>query len=115
MLGMVFDRASKADYDSWEELGNPGWGWDGLFPYFKKVLSVPRGFLPLTNLETVLNGLTFTLHRAHPLVYLPMRVQPSMGTCGIRAHMVQVPDPFGPLSRHFSGLPPVSGSSEHSR
>ena len=34
--GMVFDRGSKSDYDAWEELGNPGWGWDGLFPYFKK-------------------------------------------------------------------------------
>ncbi|KAF2749978.1 GMC oxidoreductase [Sporormia fimetaria CBS 119925] len=34
--GMVFDRGSRADYDAWESLGNPGWGWDGLFPYFKK-------------------------------------------------------------------------------
>ncbi|KAJ9611119.1 hypothetical protein H2200_004302 [Cladophialophora chaetospira] len=34
--GMEFDRASAADYDSWEQLGNPGWGWNGLLPYFKK-------------------------------------------------------------------------------
>ncbi|EHY58976.1 hypothetical protein HRR83_001760 [Exophiala dermatitidis] len=34
--GMELDRASAADYDSWEQLGNPGWGWKGLFPYFKK-------------------------------------------------------------------------------
>jgi choline dehydrogenase-like flavoprotein len=33
---MNFGRGSKADYDAWEELGNPGWGWDGLFPFFKK-------------------------------------------------------------------------------
>lgn len=32
--GMACTRGSKADYDSWEALGNPGWGWDGLFPYF---------------------------------------------------------------------------------
>ena len=38
--GMVFDRASRADYDAWEALGNPGWGWEGLFPYFKKVSSL---------------------------------------------------------------------------
>jgi choline dehydrogenase-like flavoprotein len=37
--GMNFGRGSKADYDAWEELGNPGWGWDGLFPYFKKSAS----------------------------------------------------------------------------
>lgn len=35
--GMAFDRGSAGDYDLWEDLGNPGWGWKGLFPYFKKV------------------------------------------------------------------------------
>lgn len=34
--GMFFDRGAKADYDAWESLGNPGWGWEKLFPYFKK-------------------------------------------------------------------------------
>ncbi|KAF3031365.1 hypothetical protein E8E12_000996 [Didymella heteroderae] len=34
--GMAFDRASAADYNAWERLGNPGWGWNGLLPYFKK-------------------------------------------------------------------------------
>lgn len=33
---MAFDRASAADYDAWEQLGNPGWGFNGLLPYFKK-------------------------------------------------------------------------------
>ncbi|CAO2649878.1 Nn.00g011700.m01.CDS01 [Neocucurbitaria sp. VM-36] len=34
--GMVYDRGSAADYDAWEALGNNGWGWDGLEPYFIK-------------------------------------------------------------------------------
>ncbi|KAL1636661.1 hypothetical protein SLS58_009715 [Diplodia intermedia] len=34
--GMFFDRGGAPDYDAWEALGNPGWGWDGLLPYFKK-------------------------------------------------------------------------------
>ncbi|KAK6207069.1 hypothetical protein LQW54_007497 [Pestalotiopsis sp. IQ-011] len=34
--GMACTRGSVGDYDAWEQLGNPGWGWDGLFPYFLK-------------------------------------------------------------------------------
>jgi choline dehydrogenase-like flavoprotein len=34
---MVFDRGSSADYDRWRALGNRGWGWKDLLPYFKKV------------------------------------------------------------------------------
>ena len=34
--GMFFDRGSAADYDAWEALGNPGWGWDRILPYFKR-------------------------------------------------------------------------------
>lgn len=39
---MVFDRGARSDYDRWVELGNEGWGWEGLIEYFKKVCS--RGF-----------------------------------------------------------------------
>ncbi|KAL9604418.1 MAG: hypothetical protein Q9179_001866 [Wetmoreana sp. 5 TL-2023] len=34
--GLFFNRGSAADYDAWEKLGNHGWGWKGLLPYFKK-------------------------------------------------------------------------------
>jgi choline dehydrogenase-like flavoprotein len=34
--GMAFDRASAADYNAWEQLGNVGWNWNSLLPYFKK-------------------------------------------------------------------------------
>lgn len=33
---MAFDRGSEADYDRFETLGNRGWNWDQLLPYFKK-------------------------------------------------------------------------------
>lgn len=36
---MVWGRGTPAEYDAWEEWGNPGWGWEGLLPYFKKVSS----------------------------------------------------------------------------
>lgn len=34
---MFLHRCPAYDYDAWAALGNPGWGWDGLLPYFKKV------------------------------------------------------------------------------
>lgn len=36
--GLAWTRASSADFDSWVDLGNEGWGWDDLKPYFVKVL-----------------------------------------------------------------------------
>jgi len=34
---MVWQRGFKADFDAWVTLGNVGWGWDDLLPYFMKV------------------------------------------------------------------------------
>lgn len=34
--GQVFIPSSKATLDAWNELGNPGWSWDSLAPYFRK-------------------------------------------------------------------------------
>ena len=34
--GMFWNRGSKSDHNAWEELGNPGWGWNDVLPYFKK-------------------------------------------------------------------------------
>ncbi|SFH78900.1 GMC family oxidoreductase [Albimonas pacifica] len=34
--GMLYLRGQSADYDHWRQLGNPGWGWDDVLPYFKK-------------------------------------------------------------------------------
>lgn len=28
-------RGNAAEYNHWEELGNSGWNWEGLLPYFK--------------------------------------------------------------------------------
>ena len=33
---MVYVRGQPRDYDDWKALGNPGWGWDDVLPFFKK-------------------------------------------------------------------------------
>ncbi|MBK5264222.1 MAG: GMC family oxidoreductase N-terminal domain-containing protein [Alphaproteobacteria bacterium] len=34
--GMVYIRGQKADYDGWQDAGNPGWGWNDILPYFMR-------------------------------------------------------------------------------
>ncbi|KAK5659511.1 hypothetical protein OQA88_713 [Cercophora sp. LCS_1] len=48
--GMACTRGQKQDYDAWADLGNPGWGWDGLLPYFQKA-----GCRHLPTLSSTLN------------------------------------------------------------
>lgn len=34
--GMIYMRGQAADYDHWQQLGNPGWGWESVLPLFRK-------------------------------------------------------------------------------
>lgn len=34
--GMLYLRGQARDYDQWRQMGNPGWGWDDVLPYFLK-------------------------------------------------------------------------------
>jgi choline dehydrogenase len=34
---MVFVRGQPSDYDDWRDAGNPGWGWQDVLPYFRKL------------------------------------------------------------------------------
>jgi len=36
MNAMMYVRGHPSDYDQWRQLGNAGWGFDELLPYFKK-------------------------------------------------------------------------------
>ncbi|KAI1348717.1 GMC oxidoreductase-domain-containing protein [Xylaria sp. FL0043] len=46
--GLCWTRGAAADYDAWENLGNPGWGWMDLLPYFLKSENYTRQSSPST-------------------------------------------------------------------
>ena len=35
--GQIFMRGQREDFDGWRDRGNPGWGYDDLLPYFRKL------------------------------------------------------------------------------
>lgn len=44
MNGLAFIANSKANVDAWSDLGNPGWNWDTISPYYNKAytLTLPQ-------------------------------------------------------------------------
>jgi choline dehydrogenase-like flavoprotein len=34
--GMIYMRGQQRDYDRWRQMGNQGWSWEEVLPYFKK-------------------------------------------------------------------------------
>ena len=39
--GLIAIRGQSEDYDCWEKLGCPGWGWSSVLPYFRKLENNP--------------------------------------------------------------------------
>ena len=64
--GLIFIRGQKEDYDQWRDLGNVGWGWDDVLPYFKKAEGNDRLGEPLHSQEGPLKA--SSIPKKHPLV-----------------------------------------------
>ncbi|TIA13240.1 alcohol oxidase [Aureobasidium pullulans] len=43
---MCWDRASVAEYDAWEHIGNPGWNWDNMITSMLKVENYTQSVYP---------------------------------------------------------------------
>lgn len=41
--GMVFARGEAQEYDHWRELGNEGWSWSDVLPFFRKLETYDHG------------------------------------------------------------------------
>lgn len=40
--GMLYLRGHRLDYDRWANLGNSGWSWDDVLPYFQRAMNTER-------------------------------------------------------------------------
>ena len=45
--GLIYIRGQREDFDHWAALGNTGWGYDDVLPYFIKSEGNQRGAIPL--------------------------------------------------------------------
>ena len=41
--GLLYIRGNRTDYDQWRQLGNAGWSYDDVLPYFKRAEDQERG------------------------------------------------------------------------
>ena len=64
--GLIFIRGQKEDYDHWASLGNAGWSWDDVLPYFKKAEGNDRLGAPLHSQDGPLRA--SSIKKKHPLV-----------------------------------------------
>jgi choline dehydrogenase len=90
--GQIFVRGQREDFDAWRDLGNTGWGYDDLLPYFRKlerleVLTNPAEGAKLTlDGTSLVAGIDPDLHGTEgPLNIAPPRQLNPMSKVFLRA------------------------------
>lgn len=64
--GMLYVRGQRLDYDTWAQLGNRGWSFDDVLPYFKRAERFERGGDDIRGGDGPLN--VADMREPHPLI-----------------------------------------------
>ncbi|KAL2674239.1 hypothetical protein Neosp_012690 [[Neocosmospora] mangrovei] len=94
---MAWNRASKDDYGAWEALGNKGWGWEGLLPFFKKSETFHPPSSHVQKLQNVSHdadtfGSSGPIQVSYPTDYSPTHSlwHPTLNTVGVETNSSHV-------------------------
>lgn len=74
--GMIWNRGNQEDFNLWASLGNPGWDWNSLLPYFTKSETyTPRAYAdvnrqPVT-FDPAVHGSSGPVQVSYPAFYWP--------------------------------------------
>ena len=74
ILGLVYP--SKINIDSWEKLGNPGWTWERLEPYYRKFHTYDApgadSKLGVDYIDVSIQGRSGPIHSSYPSFVNPL-------------------------------------------
>ncbi|KAL1849100.1 hypothetical protein VTK73DRAFT_9969 [Phialemonium thermophilum] len=96
---MIWGRMARGEFDAWEKMGGPGWSWDAMLPYMKKVERVdPRVFEAPA--EGALRhrdhyGTQGNVHVSQPAATLPYEAALYKSTVDVGLPGPTPSDPFG--------------------
>lgn len=81
--GTVIVRGAKADYDRIADIGNPGWSWEDMMPYFKASETFHSADWHQADLSV--HGTNGPLHTTpHPLAPISEKLLESFIDCGFQ-------------------------------
>lgn len=93
--GLTYGRGSSSIYDLWQEMGNEGWNWDSVLPYFERV----------SQLVCTKHAATDNLSRARPSfpsTSLPSKHTTQVDTPPTARSSCHIPHMYMNLPRPFS-------------
>ena len=64
--GLIYVRGQQSDFDDWAKVGNEGWSYKEVLPYFKKIENHPNGDTEFRSSQGKL-GITPMHETAHPI------------------------------------------------